>query len=539
MAKDRTTTILAVVAAVLCLALGYLARLALNPDGVSYLDLAATVPRHDWSHFVQGYWSPLLPLIIGLFSWATGLTGPELVPVAHAISAIAAAATAGIIWRWNGTVAATRPLFGRFAIAAFLLCSWGLPKIEAVTPDVLALLVAVAICHELLASGGRRWLFTGALLGLSFLVRTSAWPVLLLLVPLRLWSAADAAARRRVWWSTATCAAVMLTWIVPMSIKSGRPTLGSSGRLNFSWYINASSSRLPDGDRGVNSAYHDLSLGDGQTITVATFDDAQSWTYEPWGDPTAWSDKVTSEVDHVPAPDQLIGYWLRMSGWAFAWWLMPMLLTTILPIYLLSRRPRLGRELRTTQRNACIVVVAGLAGILQFVAIHVEPRLIAPYAIMLALGVIWWCTAAPPVASPRVAPPMRRLLGWICVVAALAAAVPTFAESIESTARLTETTQRLDAVRQQLSTVVRGPFPIAIIGPAAPVLSAAYWSGVHVTMQIPPRSAKLLDALPPDRQAAILGPLFIGRVPLVWKTTADGGVQMLIVPPDTARKNQP
>ena len=407
------------------------------------------------------------------------------------------------------------------------------------TPDVLALLVAVAICHELLARGGRRWLLTGALLGLSFLVRTSSWPVLLLIVPLRIWAAPDAAARRRVWWSTATCAAVMLVWIVPMSIKSGQPTLGSSGRLNYSWYIDANTSRLPDGDRGVNRAYHDVQLGNGQTMTVAVFDDAQSWTYQPWGDPTAWSENVVSDVGYTPTPDQLIGYWLRMTGWALGWWLMPLLLTTILPIYLLSRRPALARELRTTQRDAAIVIVAGVAGILQFIAIHVEPRLIAPYAIMFALGVIWWCTAAPPELSARVSPAMRRLLGWICVVAAVAAAVPTFAESVESTARLTETTGRLDAVRKRLAAVVPGSFPIAIIGPAAPVLSAAYWSGVHVTMQIPPRSAQLLNALPPERQAAILGSVFVGRVPLVWKTTADGTVEMLIVPNDSTRKSQP
>jgi hypothetical protein len=539
MAKDRSSSILALVAAILCIALGYLSRLALNPDGVSYLDLAAAVPRHDWSHFVQGYWSPLFPFLAGLISRITGLTGSGLVPVTHAINAIAATAAVWVLWRWGRAVAPTRPLFGRIAIAAFLLCSWGLPKIEAVTPDVIALLVAVALCHELLARGGERWLLTGALLGLSFLVRTSSWPVLLLLIPLRLWSANDAAARRRVWWSTAACAALMLVWIVPMSIKSGQPTLGSSGRLNYSWYIDANTSRLPDGDRGVNSAYRDVSLGNGETITVATFDDAEHWTYQPWGDPTAWADKVMSDVGSAPTAGQLIGYWMRMIGWSFGWWLMPMILATMLPVYLLSRRPGMRRELVTTQRNATLLIVAGFAGVMQFVVIHVEPRLIAPYAIMAALGVIWWCTALSTESANRMRPSVRRVLGWIGVAVALAATVPTFVESVESTARLTTATQQLDAIRQRLSRLMRGPVPIAIIGPAAPALSAAYWSGVRIRMQIPPHSAKLLGALPPDQQTAILGPLFRGMVPLVWKTTADGGIEMLIVPDDSTHKSQP
>jgi hypothetical protein len=538
MAKDRTTTVLAIVAVILCVALGYLSRLALNPDGVSYLDLAAAVPKHDWSHFVQGYWSPLFPLIVGEISQVTGLVGANLVPVTHVINTIAAVAGVWIIWRWSRAVAATRPLFGRLAIAAFLLCSFWLPKLEVVTPDVISLLVAVWISHELLRHGSQRWLLTGVLFGVSFLVKTSTWPLLIVAVPLRLWAAPDTPARRRVWWSTAVCALLMLGWIVPMSVKAGHPTLGSSGRLNFSWYINASrNSQSPDADRGNHAGYQQVPIGDGQQITVATFDEAATWTYQPWGDPTAWAEGITSKVEFAPTVGELTSYWLRMSMYVFVLWLGPMLLTAIVPAFLLYRRPGVWRELVTTQRHALVVGGLGIVGLFQFIAIHVEPRLIAPYAIMLALGSIWLDTAAP--ATRPLRPIVRNTLAWVGAIAALGLAGYTLVTGAASTARLIETTHRLDAVRQRLATVVQGPFPIAIIGPAMPVLSAAYWSGVHVTMQIPPSSAKLLGTLPPDQQAAILGSLFVGRVPLVWKTTADGGVEMLIVPDDSTHKNQP
>ena len=55
------------VPAVLALMLGaqaFAARGVLTPDGVSYLDLAQAVRSGQWSRFINGYWSPLYPLLI-------------------------------------------------------------------------------------------------------------------------------------------------------------------------------------------------------------------------------------------------------------------------------------------------------------------------------------------------------------------------------------------------------------------------------------------------------------------------------------------
>jgi hypothetical protein len=49
-------------------------------------------------------------------------------------------------------------------------------------------------------------------------------------------------------------------------------------------------------------------------------------------------------------------------------------------------------------------------------------------------------------------------------------------------------------------------------------------------MQIPPRSAELLSGLPKERQAALVASVFRGHVPLIWRTSADGTVEMLVVP---------
>src|ERR1019366_10357492 len=106
---------------------------------------------------------------------------------------------------------------------------------------------------------------------------------------------------------------------------------------------------------------------------------------------------------------------------------------------------------------------------------------IAPYGIMRGLGTIWWCTAAAPRPWPsqglgRAANSIRQLLGWLGIATALAFAVPKFLEGIGSTAHLIRATSQLDAFKERFATLQPGTSQIAIIGPAAPALSAAYWT---------------------------------------------------------------
>ena len=525
----REVDILAGIAALICVVFCFLSAEALNPDGVSYLDLAGAIQRGDWMHFVQGYWSPLLPFIIGATGHVAGLTAPALIPVTHLLNLVVTLMGLLIIWRWARRTTAS--LFGRAAIAAYMICSAGLPRIEAVTPDVLLLGIAVWLSYELLFHKGRRWLVVGALLGLAFLAKTSSWPWLLAAIPLRLWAAADTAARQRVWWSPLVCGALMLVWVVPMSIKYGHPTLGSSGRLNYSWYIAANSSRLPDTDGGTNTAYQSIPIGEGRQVTLATFDDAAHWTYQPWGDPTAWETKVLTQTGHPPTAFQLLSYWYRLAVRIFALWLGPLIAAVILPTWVLSRRPGMARELVTTERDSLVVIVLGLAGLAQFTAVHAEPRLIAPSSAMLALGMIQWCGSTPIARIRTKFVPLRQGLAWLGMAAVLGFAAFRVAEGVSSYQRLRGVGKQLDDLRARLISAGQSNIQLGIVGPAAPVLASAYWIGARIVMQVPPNYADLIATLPPEQQLQILMTLFGGKVPLVWQTTANGGMRMLIVPP--------
>jgi hypothetical protein len=316
-----------------------------------------------------------------------------------------------------------------------------------------------------------------------------------------------------------------------MSIKYGHPTLGSSGRLNYSWYIRANSSRLPDTDRGRNLAYTSVPVGAGRLVTVATFDDATHWTYQPWGDPTAWEQNVVTQTGHWPTAPQIIGYWLRLASLIVGLWFGPLIVAVLLPVWALLRRPGMTGELVTTQRNALTVMLLGALGVLQFAVVHAEPRLIAPFGAMLGLGLITWCSAAPAPGLASSHSMVRRGLGWIGVAAALGFAVFRVGEGVSSYARLRGVATQLNALRGRLISAGQPNVPLAIVGPAAPALASAYWIGARIVMQIPPTYADLIATLPAEQQSQMLLALFGGKVPLVWQTNADGGMRMLIVPP--------
>jgi hypothetical protein len=527
--------LIGVAAALVCIAVGLLSRFALNPDGVSYLDLMAAVRAGDMAHFVQGYWSPLFPLLIGVvdFVFHPDIDGMVLATHLFNIAATFAAIVVLICWARRAVAAGGRYelTFITALFAVFMLCSAGLPRVESVTPDVLLLALTTWLSYELIARGGERWIVVGLLFGGAYLTKTSAWPWLLLAVPVRLWFAPDGLMRRLVWRSTAVAAAVMSLWVVPLSIHYGRPTLGSSGRLNFSWYIAANSSRLPDSDRGAHRSYQGISLGNGGQVEEATFADASTWTYQPWGDPTAWQQGVLSETGSMPSPLELLGYWGRMLGYTFGLWLGPMIAGVLLPLVWLQRR---NRRIMTTNhqggdRHAAVVATLGALGLLQFVAVHTEPRLLAPFGAMFGFGVVAWCWQR----TTNDAAAVRRaalVVAGIAAAVALGFSAQKVVTDVRDYPRIKQTVAQLREMRRQLHAGNDNVAEIAVIGPVAPVMQDLYWVGAHVAAQLPPRSIDQLRHVPPEQQRALLVHLFGGKYAAVWQTTADGEVRVVVVP---------
>lgn len=517
----------ALLAAVLCLLLTWLARNTLNPDGVSYLDLAGTALRGDWRDFVQGYWSPLYPALVALIAQVVGRDPVSLIATAHAINGVAALIGIALLWWWSRRQ--HDRLFARLSIGTFLLVSAGLPRIEAVTPDVVLLVLMVALAHELLPRRGERWLLTGLLLGAAFLAKTSAWPWLLLTVPLRAWGARSIGARRDVWRSSAVAFAVMLTWIVPMSVKAGHPTVGSAGRLNVCWYLDACDSRTPDTHLGEHVNYHVELVDSTHQITWADFPDGDRWTYSPWSDPTAWQAGVISDNSTAPSAFELLSYWLRQAGYSFGLWLLPVLLGVLAPAWLVARHPDAWRRWRTDDRPVLVAALLGTAGVGQFVLIHSEPRLIAPFGMLLALAVLHWLSTDEQ-AVPRFAPVARQLTTAVVLIGAIGFAVPRLKEGFQSSSRIDTVVSAIARTALRLQAAGLTQQRLVILGPAIPVEASAYLSGAHIVAQMPPAGVEVLKSLTPEVQQAVVAKLFGAKADIAWLTTPDAAVSIVVIP---------
>lgn len=520
--------LLAVLAVAVCVLLTWLARSTLNPDGVSYLDLVGRASAGDWSSFVQGYWSPLYPALIAMIATVVGRDPQSLIATAHAINGVAAISAIALIWWWSRQN--TQRFFARSAIATLLLISAGLPRIEAVTPDVLLLALMAWIGYELLVCRGERWILTGILLGVAFLAKTSAWPWLLLAVPLRIWGARDAARRRDVLLSSAVCAAVMLIWIVPMSVTAGHPTLGSAGRLNASWYLAADDSRTPDTHLGQHTTYHQMVVDSAHTIVWAEFPDADRWTYAPWSDPTAWDAGVLTRNSRTPSAGELVAYWGRQAQNSLGLWLLPVLLGILLPCYLLQRRTKMWQHLLDDDRPILVTALLGLAGVGQFVLVHSEPRLIAPFGLLFALAVLHWLSAGEP-AMPRIPMAVRQGVTALGVLGAIGFAVPRLQEGLTSSARIDNVISAIARTNASLASAGLSQARIVILGPAIPVEASAFLSGAQIVAQVPPTSVEAVKSLPADRLRAVITEMFAGKAQIAWLTTPDAAVSIVVIPP--------
>lgn len=523
----REVDILAVLTALLCVLLAWAGRTALNPDGVSYLDVAARMAAGDWAAAVQGYWSPLYPLLLAVVTAASGAVGGELLGWVHAANAAIAIGCVALLWRlarMHGD-----PLVARGLFAAFLLCSARTPRLDAVTPDLLLLAAVVGVAMELVHHQGRRWLPLGLWMGIAYLAKTSSWPWLLVSVLLLL-----VFGRREMWRAVlragVVAVTVMMLWVVPMSLDAGTLTLGSSGRLNACWYLERCDSRTPDTHAGAHANMGALPLADGDAVALADFT-GTPWTYAPWSDPTDWEAGVATRARAPMDLSDLAGYWGRQLWAVLSLWTPHLLLGVLLPLAFVMWRPNMLLEGWRERRPALLAVLLGVIGVGQFVVVHAEPRLIAPFVLLASIGALWWLR--PPGAPVTLRPLQAR---WVLALTWLgfATAVPRgLIHARNLSERATADQRRIAGLVEAAKLGVPGGLhgrQVVVIGPAIPVVSDAWYFGARVVAQIPPASADRIRSWPPAKQRELLSALGQGPGEVAWLSKADGSFQMASIP---------
>lgn len=396
-------------------------RHEISPDGVAYLDLSDAVVNGRPAELVNGYWSPLYPVLIGvirlLVSW-TPLGDPRWEFAILHVANLAGFTLATFAFEWFlRTVDAARERWGAQTLRSPLarLGAWSLfgiamldmISVKGTVPDLLlaaAIFAAMACALRLHQEPGNRRsaVLLGVMLGLGALTKSFLFPlgaVVLATVAVASWHRGRGSAAI----AAASFGAVVLPWVLALSISLGRFSTGETGALNYAWYVNG----IQPHNTGVMprlAAPADSLPLDG----LAVFGDARG-TNPLWYDPARWNHDVRPHLS-------LVQQWpkLKLSAQYYAYVFAPF----IVMLAAVVASVRLN-HLRAALARSWVVLVPCLAAFAAYALVYTTSRYVAAF---LVAGCVILAAALPRDASPR----MRRFFAGAIVALALCAIIAPF-----------------------------------------------------------------------------------------------------------------
>ena len=293
--------------------LGWLRRFQMNPDGISYLDIADAYFQGAWAEALNAYWSPL-------YSWILGLHFCLLHPSPYWEFAAAKLANGTIflaaffsfrflldeliLYRHSkrsscNTVAFSDSSLRILGYTIFVWISLKFFSLHVVSPDLLL------ACFVYLASGlllrmarGRRGVLVygalGVVCGFGYLAKTAFFPLTGVLLFCSLLCCKPV---RTEWFkpliAAAAFALVAMPFVARISMSTGHLTFGETGKLNYIKYVAHEECRLDYPRAGTYKVG-----GSGRVIhrqpKVCEFAAPPAETYPPHYDPSDWSDGLAT-----------------------------------------------------------------------------------------------------------------------------------------------------------------------------------------------------------------------------------------------------
>ncbi len=367
-------------AAAVATALQWHFRYHVNPDAVSYLDIAVNVTAGEWRRTVNAVFSPLYPFLLSPAVRYFEADRFHAVFAAHLIGVVLVLFVVGASWNlWRAATESgsndTADGFALLVLGAGLAAAMTVVPPSYLTPDVLVAGLVIWIVARLVEDVRRdpaigRCVATGLVAGVAYLAKTYAAYfsaiviVLSFVIAGRLQPVRRAAAQAAAY--AAGFMAIAALWIVVLTVHTGHLTVGDAGRAGFL-------------DREPPNAA--ASMPPHVKAFELPFPVSMPEHYEPVAPvTTAFTPRLaflhvvnlgrntlTTFFGHYP-PDLPL------------FWPFVALLAVAVPALLLSTRPRSA----PLTREAAFLLASALVGFFMFVSVHVESRYLAPFLVMLA-----------------------------------------------------------------------------------------------------------------------------------------------------------
>lgn len=383
-------------------------RYQASSDSISYLDMSdGVLPGSDWHRLINGVWSPLYPLFLGIFRRTFYISAGNEIPASHVLNVIFFAFTfacfefflRGIV-RENATPDRTSvqdrgpvPLpqwaFLTVSYSLFLWAAIAEISVAGLRADMLVsgfefLAVGLLIRMHHRPASWTRYLVLGAVLGMGFLAKAPMFPVGILILAVTVFVVENwRPALKMTMGALALMLLIGSLYFVPLSRQQGHFTLGESGTLNYvvhvdearpHWYL-----QTPGSARGT-------------------------FLHPPekiFSEPPAYAFAVPIAVTHPLRYD--LSYWIAGVRPHFV---LDRQVAAVKANLLALKEPI--REIRVvlgillvlaflcTGKQQVVSAILkgwpvwsiGLAGCLMYLAIYVEPRYIGAFITVFCLGML-------------------------------------------------------------------------------------------------------------------------------------------------------
>jgi hypothetical protein len=368
----------------------------MNPDGISYLDMASEVLRSGPGALVNPHWSPLYPALIAIWEWL--FPPPRLYEFAyvHALNAglylLAAVAFAYFISQLTQfRSAAARVVFVAFGFAVFFRYMNMDLTAFVITPDLLVAAAAFAsagLCLRVL-QGEADWrtgLGFGATLAAGCFAKSVMLPAGVALLSMAwLWSPRTPSSRRVVLVAAAIMCLTYTPQIALVSRRVGYFSVSETGRLNYLWWVNGKPFQGWTGISGRDAPTHGPRILADYPKTIE-FGAPVAGTYPLWYDPAYWFAGVKTQFD-LKGQLQVISSSLKFYRSIFDDLRLPLEGLTALLVLLYARR-------RQPVRTELLFLLWPVAVLSMYALLFTEPRYIAPFV------VLFWTAAYSAVFTP-------------------------------------------------------------------------------------------------------------------------------------------
>ncbi len=394
-----------VLVVVLGLVQAWAGRNFMNPDGVSYLDVAEKYLQRDWTWAVNAYWSPLYSWFLGAALLVLRPSSYWEYPVVHLVNFLIYLICfvcfefllAQIICyqteRSEGSASdAFLPIWAWQAIGylLFLWCTLVLITIEVVTPDMLVasavfliggLLIRIRLHPE-------KWVLVvclGIALGFAYLAKAVMFPLAFVFLLVLLFSFENLRkALPRVVLAGVLFLLVSAPFLLALRNAKGRWTFSETGKLAYAWLID-----------GTEAYIHWRGLPPGTGVpahpTTKIFDNPSAYefkepiksTYPPWYDASYWNEGLVGRFN-------LRGQLAALSQGLLAYYAVLInspvgmaVLATFLVLQLYAKTPVWQWITRIRFWQLLFPAIGALS---MYALIHVETRYIGAYIVVVWLA---------------------------------------------------------------------------------------------------------------------------------------------------------